>query len=42
MADVPVLALSLRAAETLLVVDRALLPHVLAWLRATLEDLDTV
>jgi len=42
MADVPVLALSLRAAETLLVVDRALLPHVLAWLRATLVDLDTV
>jgi len=42
MADVPVLALSLRAAETLLVVDRALLPHVLAWIRETLEDLDAV
>jgi hypothetical protein len=39
MADVPVLALSLRAGETLLVVDRALLPHVLAWIGATLEDL---
>ena len=42
MADVPVLALSLRAAETLLLVDRSLLPHVLAWIPATLEDLDTV
>ncbi|HXW73686.1 MAG TPA: hypothetical protein VEK10_02625 [Steroidobacteraceae bacterium] len=40
MADVPVLALSLRANETLLVVDRALLPHVLAWIRETLRDLD--
>jgi hypothetical protein len=40
MADVPVLALSLRANETLLVVDRALLPHVLAWIRETLNDLD--
>jgi hypothetical protein len=40
MADVPVLALSLRANETLLVVDRALLPRVLAWIRETLNDLD--
>lgn len=38
LADVPVLALSLRAGETLLVLDRAYLPHVLAWIRETLLD----
>jgi Sarcosine oxidase, gamma subunit family len=38
LADVPVLALSARAGETLLVVDRAYLPHVLGWIRETLLD----
>jgi hypothetical protein len=37
-ADVPVLALSVRAGETLLAVDRAYLPHLLAWIRETLLD----
>lgn len=40
LADVPVLALSARAGETLLAVDRAYLPHVLAWIRETLLDFD--
>jgi len=40
LADVPVLALSLRAGETLLLVDRAYLPHLLAWIRETLLDFD--
>jgi hypothetical protein len=40
LADVPVLALSVRAGETLLVVDRAWLPHLLAWIRETLLDLE--
>jgi hypothetical protein len=35
---VAVLALSVRELETLLVVDRAHLPHVLAWIRETLLD----
>jgi sarcosine oxidase gamma subunit len=38
LADVPVLTLSLRAGETLLVLDRACLPHVFAWIRETLLD----
>ena len=38
LADVPVLALSVRAGETLLVVDRAWLLHLLAWIRETLLD----
>jgi heterotetrameric sarcosine oxidase gamma subunit len=38
MADVPVLALSLRAGETLLVVDRAYADHLCAWIRETLLD----
>jgi heterotetrameric sarcosine oxidase gamma subunit len=38
LADVAVLALSVRELETLLVVDRAHLPHVLAWIRETLLD----
>jgi heterotetrameric sarcosine oxidase gamma subunit len=38
LADVPVLALALRVEETLLVIDRSLLPHVLAWIHATLAD----
>jgi sarcosine oxidase gamma subunit len=38
MADVPVLALSLRAGETLLVVDRAYADHLRAWIRETLLD----
>ena len=41
LADVPVLALSVRAGETLLVVDRAWLPHLLAWIRETLLDFET-
>jgi hypothetical protein len=40
LADVPVLALSVRAGETLLAVDRAYLPHLLAWIRETLLDFD--
>ncbi len=40
MADVPVLAVSVRPAEVLLLIDRGLLPHLLAWVRATLADLD--
>ena len=40
MADVPVLAISLRAGETLLVVDRAYLPHLLEWIRETLLDFE--
>jgi hypothetical protein len=42
LADVPVpvLALSVRAGEALLAVDRAYLPHVLAWIRETLLDFD--
>ena len=40
LADVPVLALSVRAGETLLVVDRAWLPHLLAWIRETLLDVE--
>jgi len=39
LADVPVLALGVRAGEVLLVVDRAWAPHLLEWLRATLADL---
>ena len=38
MADVPVLALSLRAPETLLVVDRAYTEHLMGWIRETLLD----
>ena len=38
MADVPVLALSVRAGETLLAVDRAHLPQLLAWISETLLD----
>lgn len=40
MADVPVLAISLRAGETLLVIDRVYLPHLLAWIRETLLDFE--
>jgi sarcosine oxidase gamma subunit len=39
LADLPVLALSVRTSETLLVVDRAYLPHLLGWIRETLLDL---
>jgi heterotetrameric sarcosine oxidase gamma subunit len=38
MADVPVLALSLRAGETLLLVDRGYAEHLLHWIRETLLD----
>jgi heterotetrameric sarcosine oxidase gamma subunit len=38
LVDVAVLALSVRAGETLLVIERSLLPHVLAWIDATLAD----
>jgi hypothetical protein len=40
LADVPVLALAVRDGETFLVVDRAYLPHLLAWVRETLLDFD--
>ncbi|HEY1875185.1 MAG TPA: hypothetical protein VGG67_12350 [Steroidobacteraceae bacterium] len=40
MADVPVLALSVRAGETLLLLDRAYLPHLLAWIRETMLDFE--
>ena len=39
LADVAAMALSVRAGETLLVVERSLLPHLLAWIRETLADL---
>jgi sarcosine oxidase gamma subunit len=39
MADVAVLALAVSVQETLLVVDRAYLPHLAAWIHATLADL---
>lgn len=38
MADVPVLAVSLTAGETLLVVDRAYTEHLVGWIRETLLD----
>ena len=38
MADVPVLAVSLTARETLLVVDRAYTEHLMGWIRETLLD----
>ncbi len=38
LADVPVLALSLRPGEIQLVVDRAYAAHLLDWVRGTLED----
>jgi sarcosine oxidase gamma subunit len=38
MADVPVLAVSLHAGETLLVVDRVYADHLCAWIRETLLD----
>jgi len=39
MADLAVLAIAVSVQETLLVVDRAYLPHLAAWVRATLADL---
>jgi sarcosine oxidase gamma subunit len=41
MADLAVLALSVRSAETLLVLDRALVPHLLAWMKETVLDFAT-
>ena len=41
MADVPVLAISLCAGETLLVVERVYLPHLLGWIRETLLDFES-
>ena len=38
LADVPVLTLAVRAGEVLLLVDRGVVPHVLAWTRETLLD----
>ena len=38
MADVPVMAVSLTAGETLLVVDRAYAEHLMGWVRETLLD----
>jgi len=40
MADVPVLAVSLTAGETLLVVDRAYAEHLMGWIRETLLDFE--
>jgi heterotetrameric sarcosine oxidase gamma subunit len=40
LADVPVLALSVNTGETLLAIDRAYLPHLLAWIRETLLDFE--
>jgi hypothetical protein len=40
IADVAVLAISLRAGETLLVIERVHLPHLLAWIRETLLDIE--
>ena len=42
LADVPVLTLSLRAGEGWLVVDRAYLPHLRAWIHETLLDFAAV
>lgn len=39
LADVPVLALSLREHEVQLLVERVYLPHLLGWMRETLLDL---
>jgi hypothetical protein len=41
LADVPVQALAVRTGETLLAVDRAYLPHLMAWIRETLLDFET-
>ena len=41
LADVPVLAVSLRAGDTWLVVDRGYAPHLHGWIRETLLDLAT-
>jgi hypothetical protein len=41
MADVAVLALSVRDGETLLAVDRAHLPHLFGWIRETLLDFES-
>ena len=38
LADVAVLALCVRAGETLLAVERVYLPHLLGWIRETLLD----
>jgi heterotetrameric sarcosine oxidase gamma subunit len=38
LADVPVLAFSVRAGDTCLIVDRGYLPHLLGWCRETLLD----
>jgi len=40
LADVAVLALSVNPGETLLAIDRAYLPHLLAWIRETLLDFE--
>jgi hypothetical protein len=41
MADVPVLAVTVRNDETLLAVDRGHLAHLLAWIRETLLDFES-
>jgi hypothetical protein len=38
MADVAVVALSVREGETQLLIDRSLLAHLLSWIRETLLD----
>jgi heterotetrameric sarcosine oxidase gamma subunit len=40
LADVAVLALSVKPGETLLAIDRAYLPHLLAWIRETVLDFE--
>jgi heterotetrameric sarcosine oxidase gamma subunit len=40
LADVPVVALSVRPGETLLLVDRAYAEHLMGWIRETLLDFE--
>ena len=40
VADVPVLALSVRPGEALLLVDRAYAEHLMGWIRETLLDFE--
>jgi len=40
LADVPVLALSVRPGEALLLVDRAYAEHLMGWIRETLLDFE--
>lgn len=40
MAELPVLSLSVKAGETLLLIDRVYVEHLLSWIRVTLADFD--